>query len=167
MKKILTLILTIMTAISISTPAGAIVEYGNLVRLKDITHVKGVRDNQVVGYGIVVGLQNTGDNSRHTQMTAQQMLQNLGTVVDQANYIQKGAAAAVIVTVVPESEYFTALLRRLLRACSARTGWTNMEIWEKSPHSMVMFFSAAISDTLETDTAISSSAIMCSFSSLI
>ena len=98
MKKILTLILTIMTAISISTPAGAIVEYGNLVRLKDITHVKGVRDNQVVGYGIVVGLQNTGDNSRHTQMTAQQMLQNLGTVVDQANYIQKGAAAAVIVT---------------------------------------------------------------------
>lgn len=98
MKKLLISILTMMIGMMTIMPAGAIVDYGNLVRLKDITHVKGVRDNQVVGYGIVVGLQNTGDNSRHTQMTAQQMLQNLGTVVDQANYIQKGAAAAVIVT---------------------------------------------------------------------
>ncbi len=68
------------------------------VRIKDITHIKGVRDNQVVGYGLVVGLQNTGDNSRHTQMTNQLLLQNLGTVIDQSNYIQKGASAAVIVT---------------------------------------------------------------------
>ena len=68
------------------------------VRIKDITHIQGVRENQVVGYGLVVGLQNTGDNSRHTQMTSQQMLQNFGTVIDQSNYIQKGAAAAVIVT---------------------------------------------------------------------
>ena len=68
------------------------------VRIKDITHVKGVRENQVVGYGLVVGLQNTGDNSRHTQMTSQQMLQALGTVIDQSNYIQKGTSAAVIVT---------------------------------------------------------------------
>ncbi len=68
------------------------------VRIKDITHVKGIRENQVVGYGLVVGLQNTGDNSRHTQMTSQQMLQALGTVIDQSNYIQKGTSAAVIVT---------------------------------------------------------------------
>ena len=40
------------------------------LRIKDITHVKGIRENQVVGYGLVVGLQNTGDNSRHTQMTS-------------------------------------------------------------------------------------------------
>jgi len=68
------------------------------VRIKDITHVKGIRENQVVGYGLVVGLQNTGDNSRHTQMTSQQMLLSLGTVIDQSNYIQKGTSAAVIVT---------------------------------------------------------------------
>ncbi len=71
---------------------------GQSVRIKDITHIKGVRENQVVGYGLVVGLQNTGDNSRHTQMTNQLLLQNLGTVIDQSNYIQKGASAAVIVT---------------------------------------------------------------------
>ena len=69
-----------------------------VLRIKDITHVKGIRENQVVGYGLVVGLANTGDNSRHTQMTSQQMLLNLGTVIDQSNYIQKGTSAAVIVT---------------------------------------------------------------------
>ena len=68
------------------------------LRIKDITHVKGIRENQVVGYGLVVGLQNTGDNSRHTQMTSQQMHLSLGTVIDQSNYIQKGTSAAVIVT---------------------------------------------------------------------
>ena len=68
------------------------------LRIKDITHIKGIRENQVVGYGLVVGLQNTGDNSRHTQMTSQQMLLSLGTVIDQSNYIQKGTSAAVIVT---------------------------------------------------------------------
>ncbi len=68
------------------------------MRIKDITHVKGVRDNQLVGYGIVVGLKMTGDNSRSTQITNQLMLQNLGTVIQQANYIQKGSSAAVMVT---------------------------------------------------------------------
>lgn len=68
------------------------------VRIKDITHVKGVRDNQLVGYGVVVGLKSTGDNSRSTQITNQLMLQNLGTVIQQSNYIQKGSSAAVMVT---------------------------------------------------------------------
>lgn len=69
-----------------------------LVRIKDIAHVKGVRSNQLVGYGVVVGLPGTGDNSRSTQITNQMLLQNLGTVIEQSNYIQKGSAAAVLVT---------------------------------------------------------------------
>lgn len=68
------------------------------VRLKDIAHVKGIRDNQIVGYGIVVGLPKTGDNSRSTQITNKLLLMNLGTIIDQENYIQKGSTAAVIVT---------------------------------------------------------------------
>lgn len=94
-QKTKTLIITLCLAL-LSAPIWAISE--QTVRIKDITHVKGIRDNQVVGYGLVVGLQNTGDNSRHTQMTSQQMLQALGTVIDQSNYIQKGTSAAVIVT---------------------------------------------------------------------
>ncbi len=69
-----------------------------IVRIKDITQVRGVRENTIVGYGIVTGLQGTGDNSRSTQITNRQMLQNLGTVIEESNYIQKGASAAVMVT---------------------------------------------------------------------
>ena len=68
------------------------------VKIGDITHVKGVRNNQIVGYGLVVGLPGTGDNSRSTQLTNKLLLMNLGTVIEQENYIQKGSSAAVIVT---------------------------------------------------------------------
>ncbi|HNW25470.1 MAG TPA: flagellar basal body P-ring protein FlgI [Candidatus Gastranaerophilaceae bacterium] len=84
----LALLLTVM-------PASAI---NSTVRIMDITHVKGVRDNQVIGYGVVVGLPGTGDNSRSTQITNKMLLLNLGTVIEQENYIQKGSTAAVIVT---------------------------------------------------------------------
>ena len=92
-KKILTtiLILTIWLLNPIASIA-AQVRIGNLV------HVKGVRENQIVGYGVVVGLPGTGDNSRSTQITNKMLIRNLGTVIDQENYIQKGSSAAVIVT---------------------------------------------------------------------
>ena len=94
-KKILSILLILMMMIGLipAQPSQAA-----RVRIKDITHVKGVRDNQLVGYGIVVGLKMSGDNSRSTQITNQLMLQNLGTVIQQANYIQKGSSAAVMVT---------------------------------------------------------------------
>ena len=95
MKKLFTTVLILMSFISWTIPAQAI---DAKVRIMDITHIKGVRENQLVGYGIVVGLPGTGDNSRSTQITNKQMLRNLGTVIEQENYIQKGASAAVIVT---------------------------------------------------------------------
>ncbi len=88
-------IILIMSLITTILPAQAII---STVRIKDIAHVKGVRDNQVVGYGVVVGLPKTGDNSRSTQITNKLLLMNLGTIIDQDNYIQKGSTAAVIVT---------------------------------------------------------------------
>lgn len=93
-KKLLPIIL-IISMITTILPVSAI---NQCVRLKDIAHVKGVRDNQIVGYGVVVGLSKTGDNSRSTQITNKMLLQNLGTIIDQDNYIQKGSTAAVIVT---------------------------------------------------------------------
>lgn len=96
MKKVLNLITAIaIIAGMLTTQLGAA---ASVLRLKDITHVKGVRNNQLVGYGIVVGLPGTGDNSRSTQITNQMLLQNMGTVIQQSNYIQKGSAAAVMVT---------------------------------------------------------------------
>ncbi len=68
------------------------------VRIKDIAHIKGVRDNQLVGYGIVVGLNKTGDKSRSTQISQRNMLLNFGSVVQNANDIKNNNSAAVIVT---------------------------------------------------------------------
>jgi len=54
-------------------------------RLKDISSVQGVRDNQLIGYGLVVGLQNSGDKSYKSPFTIQTllaMLERLGTTVD-------------------------------------------------------------------------------------
>src|SRR5574344_56373 len=99
MKKITKYIILslMMTILSGMLPCFAI-SSGSTVRIEDIAHVKGVRENQVIGYGVVVGLPGTGDNSRSTQITNKMLLLNLGTVVDQANYIQKGSSAAVLVT---------------------------------------------------------------------
>lgn len=68
------------------------------VRIKDITHIDGIRENQLVGYGIVVGLPGTGDNSKSTQVTNVALLKNLGTVIDTPDDIKKGNTAAVIIT---------------------------------------------------------------------
>lgn len=91
-KKIL---ISVFAALLTVMPVCAI---NSTVRIMDITHIKGVRDNQVIGYGVVVGLPGTGDNSRSTQITNKMLLLNLGTVIEQENYIQKGSTAAVIVT---------------------------------------------------------------------
>ena len=53
-------------------------------RIKDIVDVEGVRENQLIGYGLVVGLQGTGDslnNSPFTKQSLQAMLERLGVNV--------------------------------------------------------------------------------------
>ncbi|MBW3140156.1 flagellar basal body P-ring protein FlgI [Ferrimonas balearica] len=48
------------------------------MRLKDISDVQGVRSNQLVGYGLVVGLPGTGEQSRYTEQSFTTMLSNFG-----------------------------------------------------------------------------------------
>ena len=70
------------------------------VRLKDITAVRGVRDSQLVGYGLVVGLQGSGDslrNSVFTEQSMQSMLDKMGIAV-RAGQMRTRNVAAVIVT---------------------------------------------------------------------
>ncbi|GAB4175921.1 MAG: flagellar basal body P-ring protein FlgI [Calditrichia bacterium] len=69
------------------------------VRIKDITQIKGVNETNLIGYGIVVGLNGTGD-SRRTQFTIQSvanMLERFGVKVDQ-NQMRLKNVAAVMVT---------------------------------------------------------------------
>ncbi|GGI67641.1 flagellar basal body P-ring protein FlgI [Shewanella gelidii] len=47
-------------------------------RIKDIANVQGVRNNQLIGYGMVVGLPGTGEKTRYTEQTFKTMLKNFG-----------------------------------------------------------------------------------------
>ena len=61
-------------------------------RLKDLTSIAGVRSNQLVGYGLVVGLAGTGDgNASLTQQAMQSMISQFGVVTDAANINGKNA----------------------------------------------------------------------------
>ncbi|MCP4924207.1 MAG: hypothetical protein GY915_09340 [bacterium] len=72
------------------------------VRLKDIVHFEGVRGNQLVGYGLVVGLSGTGDDAKTSPFTGESlvsMLERLGVSVRSKSGELKGKnVAAVIVT---------------------------------------------------------------------
>ena len=67
-------------------------------RLKDLASIQGVRDNPLVGYGIVVGLDGTGDQVRQTPFTQQSltnMLSQMGVTVPQGTNMQLKNVAAV------------------------------------------------------------------------
>ncbi len=69
-------------------------------RIKDIANVEGVRQNQLIGYGLVVGLNNTGDtlnNSPFTRQSLQAMLERLGVNI-RGSVLRTGNVAAVMVT---------------------------------------------------------------------
>lgn len=69
-------------------------------RLRDVVDIEGVRQNDLVGYGIVVGLNGTGDsvrNSPFTEDTLSHMLERLGVNV-QGEEIRPNNVAAVLVT---------------------------------------------------------------------
>nr|WP_305120693.1 flagellar basal body P-ring protein FlgI [Polynucleobacter paludilacus] len=72
-------------------------------RLKDLADFQGVRNNQLIGYGLVVGLDGTGDQTTQTPFTLQStltMLQSLGIILPPGSFtqIQLKNVAAVIVT---------------------------------------------------------------------
>jgi flagellar P-ring protein precursor FlgI len=70
-------------------------------RLKDLTTIQGVRQNQLLGYGLVVGLDGSGDQTTQTPFTVQSvvsMLQQLGVNLPQGTSLQLKNVAAVMVT---------------------------------------------------------------------
>ena len=70
-------------------------------RVKDIASVQGVRPNQLIGYGLVVGLDGSGDQTTQTPFTVQSltsMLQQLGVNLPPGTSLQLKNVAAVMVT---------------------------------------------------------------------
>lgn len=73
-------------------------------RIKDVTSVVGVRPNHLVGYGLVIGLNGTGDglrNSPFTQQSLQSMMERLGVNIRNAQLRSRNVAAVMITTELP------------------------------------------------------------------
>lgn len=70
-------------------------------RLKDLASIQGVRSNQLLGYGLVVGLDGTGDQTTQTPFTVQSiisMMQQMGVSLPPGTSLQLKNVAAVMVT---------------------------------------------------------------------
>jgi flagellar P-ring protein FlgI len=73
-------------------------------RIKDIASVQGMRDNQLVGYGLVIGLAGSGDslrNSPFTEVSMRSMLQKLGVGLEPGSIGSKNVAAVAVTATLP------------------------------------------------------------------
>jgi flagellar P-ring protein FlgI len=74
------------------------------VRIKDMTSIQGIRDNQLVGYGLVIGLAGTGDTFRKspfTETSMRSMLERMGVGLGQLSLQPKNVAAVVVTATLP------------------------------------------------------------------
>jgi flagellar P-ring protein precursor FlgI len=73
------------------------------VRLKDLVSIEGIRDNQLVGYGVVVGLAGTGDKQTtiFTNQTLANMLERMGVTVPPATIKVANVASVMVTATLP------------------------------------------------------------------
>ncbi|MBC2860327.1 flagellar basal body P-ring protein FlgI [Stappia sp. 28M-7] len=96
--QILCLAWTLALVVTLATPASA------ASRIKDIADFEGIRDNQLIGYGLVVGLQGTGDSLRNAPFTRQSleaMLERLGVNTRGFNLNTQNVAAVMVTANLP------------------------------------------------------------------
>lgn len=75
----------------------------NGARLKDLVTIEGVRDNQLIGYGVVVGLAGTGDTQQTTfsNQSLTNILERMGVVVSPTAIRVKNTAAVMVTAILP------------------------------------------------------------------
>lgn len=83
---------------------GMTVSGGQSVRIKDITSIQGVRSNQLVGYGLVIGLMGSGDSLRNSPFTEQSiaaMMERMGVNIRKAGARTRNVAAVIVTADLP------------------------------------------------------------------
>lgn len=88
----------------VATKASALPPGQSISRIKDISALQAARDNQLVGYGLVIGLQGSGDSLRNSPFTEQSiraMLQNLGVAMEDGRARAKNVAAVIVTANLP------------------------------------------------------------------
>lgn len=101
MRKIIGLLLLLLVLVLAAVPAQAADTAA--ARIKDVARVSGVRDNQLMGYGLVVGLAGTGDSTRsvYTIQSIANMLKTYGITVNPQQIQAKDVAAVIVTATLP------------------------------------------------------------------
>ncbi len=84
-------------------PLGHSTSPDRTVQLRDVTEVEGVRDNQLVGYGLIVGLRGTGDRQQtfFTVQTLANAMKRMGVQIAPGQVVVKNVAAVFITATLP------------------------------------------------------------------
>ncbi len=100
MKKIFACFAVLIFLLTASTAAFA---ESATTRIKDIAKVQGVRSNQLMGYGLVVGLNGTGDSNKtlETLQSVVNMLREYGVTISKADLKTKNVAAVMVTATLP------------------------------------------------------------------
>ena len=69
--------------------------------IKDISNIVGIRDNQLIGYGLVVGLAGTGDKSKFTMQSLQNLLRNSYIKIPASSIKSKNIATVMVTATLP------------------------------------------------------------------
>ena len=94
------LIAIVASGLSLANVAPA---YAQIVRVKDVTRVQGVTENQLVGYGVVTGLGGTGDSTQviFTSQTIQNILSTFGLTAATQSVRTRNVAAVMVTAKLP------------------------------------------------------------------
>ncbi len=96
-------LLAVSSIAAMTAPIAAPVAWAG-PRIKDVADFEGVRENQLVGYGLVVGLAGTGDSLRNSPFTRQSlaaMLERLGVNASNGNLNTRNVAAVMVTANLP------------------------------------------------------------------
>ena len=101
MRKVTAILLAVILAVSMVIPAMAATQAST--RIKDVAKVQGVRSNQLVGYGLVVGLDGTGDGTKSvfTIQSVANMLKSFGVMIGTSQLKPKNVAAVMVTASLP------------------------------------------------------------------
>ncbi len=79
------------------------INYLSATKIKELANVIGVRENQLIGYGLVVGLKGTGDgsSSKFTKRAISSMLQSVNVKIDSQDIKSKNVAAVIVTAKLP------------------------------------------------------------------
>ena len=125
MKKIFSALAILSLLILVSSTGFA---ESSTTRIKDIAKVQGVRSNQLMGYGLVVGLPGTGDNDDIPQMISStvSVLRSFGITIDPADLDSKNVAAVMVTATLPpfvrEGDTIDVTISAMGRATSIQGG---------------------------------------------